>query len=154
MIKLEILGLDNVALYVKDMPRAIEFYRKMLGLIPRDPDIKPAECYSYWLHCGKGSFINLCKCTTLSKKPSGAHATPQVCLNVTPEGLLAITKRLHSSGFHVRLACYEEGTSIHFSDTDGNLIELSCWNMLDIEERKDHHIALESIIHAAETAKA
>lgn len=153
MIKTEILGLDNVALYVSDMSQAVNFYRKMLGLIPRDPDIKPAECFSYWLHCGKGSFINLCHCDTLQKKLDDNHTIPQICLNVTPEGLLDITKRLHSAGVHVNLACYEEGTSIYFSDPDNNLIELSCWNMLDIEERKNHHIALESVIHAAETAK-
>ncbi len=126
---IKIIGIDHVALNVRDIEKAVEFYTNVIGLkvTEREPS-KPG--IEYFLDCGP-SLIGIIQAKDLDQSHPFAN-----------EGLGAnhFSFRIHSNDFdpmiahleanHVRIEFAkkrEESWSLYFYDLDGNKLEITAW---------------------------
>ena len=131
MISIE--GIDHVAINVRNIDKAVEFYTKVIGLkiTQREPS-KPS--IEYFLDCG-GSLIGIIQAKDLNR----AH-------HFENEGLGAnhFSFRIHSKDFdpminhleanHVKIEFAkkrEKSWSLYFYDLDGNKLEMTSWPIED-----------------------
>ena len=128
-----ITGIDHVALNVKDIDKAVEFYTKVLGLkiTQREPS-KPG--IEYFLDAGP-SLIGIIQ----AKNFEQAHPFAN-------EGLGAnhFSFRIHAKNFDAMIAHLEKNNvriefakkrekswSLYFYDLDGNKLEITAWPLED-----------------------
>ncbi|WP_435159428.1 VOC family protein [Haladaptatus sp. DFWS20] len=126
-----IQGFDHVALPVSDLNRAVSFYRDVLGLRSvdrRDPD---TEDY-HWLNLGQGQTLNLARVDEVSHY---ATSPRHVAFSAPEEYLDEIAERLENRDINVR----KIETSIYFSDSDGNELEVTCWREKRLWESGANH---------------
>lgn len=126
---ISILGVDHVALNVRDIDKSVEFYTKIIGLkiTQREPS-KPG--IEYFLDCGS-SLIGIIQ----AKDFTNTHAFEN-------EGLGAnhFSFRIHANDFdtmiehlqkhHVRIEFAkkrEKSWSLYFYDLDNNKLEMTSW---------------------------
>lgn len=124
-----IQGFDHVAINVRDIDKAVEFYTKVFGLkvTEREPS-KPG--IEYFLDCGP-SLLGIIQAKDLNR----AH-------HFENDGLGAnhFSFRVHSKDFdamidrlveqHVRIEFAkkrEKSWSLYFYDLDGNKLEVTAW---------------------------
>jgi glyoxylase I family protein len=123
-----VTGIDHIVLRVRELPRALRFYRDILGcaLERQQPELGLTQ-----LRAGR-SLIDL---VTL-EGPLGAGAAPgpgpnvdHFCLTLTPFDARRLSAWLAAHGVEVgepasRYGAQGEGLSVYIEDPDGNRIEL------------------------------
>jgi len=123
-----LVGLDHIVLRVRELPRALRFYREVLGctLEREQPELGLTQ-----LRAGR-SLIDL---VTLSG-PLGAGEPPgagpnveHFCLTISPFDERTLAPWLRAQGIAVeaprqRYGAEGEGPSLYIADADGNRIEL------------------------------
>lgn len=123
-----LVGLDHIVLRVRELPRALRFYRDVLGcaLERQQPELGLTQ-----LRAGR-SLIDL---VTLDS-PLGAGVPPGVgpnvehfCLTIEPFEAAALGAWLRTCGVAAdeprsRYGAEGEGPSLYIADPDGNRIEL------------------------------
>ena len=124
-----ILGIDHVAINVRDLDKAVEFYTKVLGLkiTGREPS-KPG--IEYFLDCGP-SLIGIIQANDLSVshqfENEGLGAN-HFSFRVHAKDFDAMIKRLEDHAVAVEFAKKREKSwSLYFYDLDGNKLEITAW---------------------------
>ncbi len=125
-----ITGIIETILYVDDLPRAVGFYRDVLGLEPMTGD--PARFQSF--RVGSQVLLLFQRGGTLQPTqvpggvipPHDGRGPHHVGLAVTPEVYDAWLSRLREAGVVVESEARWErgGRSLYFRDPDGHLLEL------------------------------
>ncbi|MFZ0009951.1 MAG: VOC family protein [Steroidobacteraceae bacterium] len=127
----KINGIDHLVLRVRDLPRALEFYRDVLGctLEREQPELGLAQ-----LRAGR-SLIDLVTADGPLGSRRGAleGAGPNLehfCLSITPFEESALSAGLTALGVSVhepssRYGAQGEGRSFYIEDPDGNRLELT-----------------------------
>lgn len=128
-----ILGIDHVVLRVRDLERALGFYRDMLGL-PVEREL-PASLGLVQLRAGN-ALVDLVPVESELGRAGGAapgdegHNVDHVCFDVEPFDEPAIRAHLRSHGVPCgetserRYGARGFGPSIYIRDPDGNTVEL------------------------------
>ena len=130
---IRILGIDHVAINVRDIDKAVEFYTKVIGLkiTEREPSKPGVE---YFLDCGT-SLIGIIQANEMS-----------VSHQFENEGLGAnhFSFRVHAQDFDRMIQNLEKNLvpiefakkrekswSLYFYDIDGNNLEVTAWPLED-----------------------
>ena len=130
---IRIIGIDHVAINVRDLDKAVEFYTKVIGLkiTDREPS-KPG--IEYFLDCGP-SLIGIIQANNMS-----------ISHQFENEGLGAnhFSFRIHSQDFDAMIKNLENNSvpiefakkrgkswSLYFYDIDGNKLEVTAWPLED-----------------------
>lgn len=127
----KIEGSLETALYVDDLPRAAQFYERVLGLSPLSRD---ERLHAY--DCGPGSVLLLFArgATSETLKLPGGEIPPHegagrlhFALAVRAQDLCAWEERLAANGVAIegRMNWPRGGKSLYFRDPEGNLVELA-----------------------------
>ena len=126
---IKVIGIDHVAINVRDIDRAVEFYTKVIGLkiTEREPS-KPG--IEYFLDCGP-SLIGIIQANDMSishqfeNEGLGAN---HFSFRVHSGDFDEMIKRLESHGVRIEFAKKREKSwSLYFYDIDGNKLEITAW---------------------------
>jgi metallothiol transferase len=130
---IEPIGIDHVALNVRDLERSLQFYTQVLGLkiSPRENQKPGVE---YFLDCG-GSLVGLIQ----GKEGEGEHPFKNEGLGANHFSLRVPTARfdafmedLKKNGVEILFAKKRERSwSCYFLDPDGNKLEMTAWPLED-----------------------
>lgn len=130
---IEILGIDHVAINVRDIDKAVEFYTKVIGLkiTQREPSKPGVE---YFLDCGP-SLIGIIQ----AKDFSHMHAFENEGLGanhfsfrIHANDFEPMIHRLEEHGVKIEFAKKREKSwSLYFYDLDGNKLEITAWPVED-----------------------
>ena len=133
-----IQGLDHAALTVSDLPRAVSFYRDVLGLRPVDAR-DPATSSYFWLNFGPGKTLNLTLAPQRTPKALGLTADLNTSAHLAfaaPEAFLAeLEARLAEYGIKL----HRSQTGVYFCDLDGNFLEVTCWREKSLRDARAEH---------------
>lgn len=130
---MEIHGVDHVALRVRDLDRALEFYTKLLGLkITQREYSKPG--IEVFLDCGS-SLIGLIQ----GDQAGGEHffsgrgfGADHFSFRVKTRDFDAILDELKKNNVPIDFSKKREKSwSIYFQDPDGNKLEITAWPQED-----------------------
>lgn len=131
MIKIQ--GIDHVAVNVRDIDKAVEFYTKVIGLkiTEREPS-KPG--IEYFLDCGP-SLIGIIQAKDLTNahpfENEGLGAN-HFSFRIHANDFDAMIKRLETHGVRIEFAKKREKSwSLYFYDLDGNKLEITSWPIED-----------------------
>lgn len=132
-MSIKILGIDHVAVNVRDIDKAVEFYTKVIGLkiTEREPS-KPG--IEYFLDCGP-SLIGIIQAKDLSKvhafENEGLGAN-HFSFRLHSNDFDPMIKRLEENGVRIEFAKKREKSwSLYFYDLDGNKLEATAWPVED-----------------------
>ena len=129
----QIQGIDHVALSVRDLDEALQFYTKVLGLrVTQREYSKPG--IEYFLDCGP-SLIGLIQ----GDAQTGGHlfqdqgiGANHFSLRVKTAEFDEIVKRLKAHAVKILFEKKREKSwSVYFQDPDGNKIEMTAWPQED-----------------------
>src|SRR3989338_1970045 len=126
---IQILGIDHVAINVRDLDKAVEFYTKALGLkiTEREPS-KPG--IEYFLDCGPW-LLGIIKGKDMSISHQFEHeglGANHFSLRVHAKDFDAMIKRLEDHAVAIEFAKKREKSwSLYFYDIDGNKLEITAW---------------------------
>ncbi|OIO37480.1 MAG: hypothetical protein AUJ72_04450 [Candidatus Omnitrophica bacterium CG1_02_46_14] len=130
---IKILGIDHVAINVRDLDRSLEFYTKVIGLKVTKREVsKPG--IEYFLDCGT-SLVGLIQ----GNKAEGAHLLRDggvggnhVSFRVETKEFDRIADEIKRLGLAItHLKKREKSWSIYFLDIDGNKLEMTAWPLED-----------------------
>lgn len=127
----QVLGLDHVVFRVRDIERALAFYRDVLGCAL---ERSVADMGLYQLRAG-GSLIDLVPVDGKLGRMGGAapgeegHNVDHVAIRIAPFDEAAIRAHLQAHGIAAgetarRYGAEGQGPSIYIQDPDGNTVEL------------------------------
>lgn len=147
MIKIQ--GIDHVAVNVRDLNEALDFYTKIIGLkiTEREPS-KPG--IEYFLDCG-ASLIGLiqAKATNINHPfRDGGLGANHFSFRVHANDFDSIIERLNENNVKIEFAKKrDQSWSLYFYDMDGNKLEVTAWPKEDgLPEEK-----LEKVIYFPKT---
>ena len=130
---MNILGIDHVALNVRDLDQSLKFYTGLLGLkISKREDQKPG--IEYFLDCG-ASLVGL-----IQSKPDGAEhlfkneglGANHFSFRIPAEEFDSALEKLKAGGVHVLFfKKRDKSWSVYFCDPDGNKLEMTAWPQED-----------------------
>lgn len=126
---IQIHGFDHVAINVRDIDKAVEFYRKIFGLkvTEREPSKPGAE---YFLGCGP-SLLGIIQARDLEQKhhfENDGVGANHFSFRIHAKDFDAMIKRLEEHGVKIEFAKKREKSwSIYFYDIDGNKLEVTAW---------------------------
>ncbi len=126
---IQILGIDHVAINVRDIDKAVEFYTKVIGLkiTGREPS-KPG--IEYFLDCGP-SLIGIIQANDMSiahRFEHGGLGANHFSFRVHAEDFDNMIKRLEDHTVEIEFAKKREKSwSLYFYDLDGNKLEVTAW---------------------------
>ena len=131
MIKL--LGIDHVALSVKDLDASLKFYTEVLGLkITERETSKPG--IEYFLDCGT-SLLGLIQGEPDGQKhlfQDGGLGANHVSFRVETKEFDRVVEEVRSRGLTITfMKKREKSWSLYFLDPDGNKLEITAWPMED-----------------------
>jgi catechol 2,3-dioxygenase-like lactoylglutathione lyase family enzyme len=117
-------GTIEVAIYVDDVPRAVTFYEKVLGLSVLEADTRltaMAAGRQILLVCLRGASVKL------PKTAHDAEGSQHVAFSVAGVDLPAWEAHLQANGVEIveTRAWARGGRSLYFRDPDGHLLELA-----------------------------
>lgn len=124
-----ILGIDHVAVNVRDIDKAVEFYTKVIGLrvTEREPS-KPG--IEYFLDCGP-SLIGVIQAKDFDKQhpfDNEGLGANHFSFRVHSHDFDPMIKRLEEHGVRIEFAKKREKSwSLYFYDLDGNKLEITSW---------------------------
>ena len=140
-MSIKVLGIDHVAVNVRDIDKAVEFYTKVIGLkiTEREPS-KPG--IEYFLDCGP-SLIGIIQAKDLNKvhafEDEGLGAN-HFSFRLHSDDFDPMIKRLEDNSVRIEFAKKREKSwSLYFYDPDGNKLEATAWPVedgLSVERRK------------------
>ena len=123
--------LDHIALQVKDLDRAIDFYTGRLGfrLLSRAVNAAQQEGYCF-LEAEDGTRLELIQDLAAAFTPPPPHPPycPHVCFK--SEDLGATMEMMEKAGIKVLRGPFvieNEETWVYFTDPDGNVLEFIQW---------------------------
>ena len=130
---IRILGIDHVAINVRDIDKSVEFYTKVLGLkiTGREPS-KPG--IEYFLDCGP-SLIGIIQAKDMSLshqfENEGLGAN-HFSFRVHANDFDRMIKNLEDNLVPIEFAKKREKSwSLYFYDIDGNKLEVTSWPLED-----------------------
>lgn len=117
-------GTIEVAIYVDDVPQAVTFYEKVLGLSVLEADTRltaMAAGRQILLVCLRGASVKL------PKTAHDAQGSQHVAFSVAGVDLPAWEAHLQANGVEIveTRAWARGGRSLYFRDPDGHLLELA-----------------------------
>ena len=128
-----IQGIDHVAINVRDLNQAVEFYTKALGLkiTQREPSKPGVE---YFLDCGN-SLIGLIQ----AQETSHQHAfqteglgANHFSFRIPAKDFDSMIQHLEDHSVNIEFAKKREKSwSLYFYDMDGNKLEVTAWPLED-----------------------
>ena len=124
-----IQGIDHVAINVRDLDKAVEFYTKVIGLkiTSREPSKPGVE---YFLDCGP-SLIGIIQANDMSVSHQFEHeglGANHFSFRVHAKDFDAMIKRLEDHTVAIEFAKKREKSwSLYFYDLDGNKLEITAW---------------------------
>lgn len=122
---MNITGFDHIVLCVRDVDTSIEFYRRVLGLEPREE--RPGK---WSLHFGDAKISLQDAATAPGLATKTVPGSGNFCL-VTETPLDAVVAQLGAhdvetvEGPAVKIGAIGKLMSVYFRDPDGNLVEVS-----------------------------
>ena len=126
---MNILGIDHVAVNVRDINKAVEFYTKIIGLkiTDREPSKPGVE---YFLDCGP-SLIGIIQAQNLNKshpfENEGLGAN-HFSFRIHANDFESMIRRLEEHKVKIEFAKKREKSwSLYFYDLDGNKLEITAW---------------------------
>ena len=140
-MSIKILGIDHVAVNVRDIDRAVDFYTNVIGLkvTQREPSKPGVE---YFLDCGP-SLIGIIQAKDLNDVHAFANeglGANHFAFRVHSNDFAAMVGRLEQHGVRIEFAKKREKSwSLYFYDLDGNKLEATAWPVEDglaVEHRK------------------
>ena len=138
---IKILGIDHVAINVRDIDKAVEFYTTVIGLkvTEREPS-KPG--IEYFLDCGP-SLLGIIQAKDLGQKHPFAEeglGANHFSFRIHANDFEAMIKRLEENKGKIEFAKKREKSwSLYFYDLDGNKLEATAWPVEDgvsVDKRK------------------
>jgi len=132
------LGLSELVLRVKDVSRAVAFYRDVVGLAV---EVQPSETWA-WLWTGAAGRLPRIGLTSRPLSFGAAHTGgPAHFAIAVPRAAVSAEKaRLESLGIEVEGPVVFEGwdaESIYFSDPDDNRVELCGFESLNAGQTRE-----------------
>jgi catechol 2,3-dioxygenase-like lactoylglutathione lyase family enzyme len=128
--------IDHVEVYVRDLDRALRWYQEALGLTevrrwePEPILIGAGDTYLALFQARSG--LPDIPGTRAIQPPYRWH---RVAWRVTAEGLLEAISHLKSLNIPLRGPIDHTGAvSIYFTDPDGNLLEITTYDPIDVQE--------------------
>lgn len=136
MRKICVLGIDHVALSVRSLQTAMDFYTGILGFgVSEREQQKPGT--EYFLDCGN-SLLGLIQGEPAGENHGfrdGGTGANHFSFRVRTPDFDRIVDELKFRGVHVRfLKKREKSWSVYFDDPDGNKLEMTAWP----EEDRNH----------------
>ena len=126
---IQIVGIDHVAINVRDIDKALEFYTKVIGLkiTEREPSKPGVE---YFLDCGP-SLIGIIQANDMSVshqfENEGLGAN-HFSFRIHAKDFDQMIKRLEENYVAIEFAKKREKSwSLYFYDIDGNKLEITAW---------------------------
>ena len=125
----QILGIDHVAINVKDINDSVKFYIDVIGLkiTEREPS-KPG--IEYFLDCGD-SLIGIIQANDLNNNHPFAHeglGANHFSFRIFANDFDAFIQRLEANNVTIEYAKKREKSwSLYFYDIDGNKLEATAW---------------------------
>ncbi len=130
---ISIQGFDHVAINVRDIDKAIEFYTKIFGLRITERELsKPG--IEYFLDCGP-SLLGIIQAKDLDKahhfENDGLGAN-HFSFRVHAKDFDPMIKRFEDHNVRIEFAKKREKSwSLYFYDLDGNKLEVTAWPLED-----------------------
>ncbi len=129
-------GIDHVVLVVRDIERALAFYRDVLGCrVLREAEWRRGEARFPSLAIGAGQMLNVHQ-AGVAVDPEAVNPQPgsaDLCF-VAALPIAEVLARLQAHGVSVELGPVRRGggrgpagTSVYFRDPDGNLLEIMAY---------------------------
>lgn len=130
---MNIQGIDHVALNVKDLDKAVEFYTKVLGLKITEREYnKPG--IEYFLDAGP-SLIGLIQGDAKGPEHPFQHeglGANHFSFRIKTKDFDSTLEKLKAAGVQVDYSKKREKSwSIYFRDLDGNKLEMTAWPLED-----------------------
>lgn len=123
-----LVGLDHVVLRVRELPRALRFYRDVLGCAL---ERQQAELGLTQLRAGRSliDLVTLDGPLGAGEPPGAGRNVDHFCLTIVPFDAAALAAWLRACGVAAeeprsRFGAEGEGPSIYIADPEGNRIEL------------------------------
>lgn len=126
---IKISGIDHVAVNVRDIDKAVEFYTKVIGLkiTEREPSKPGVE---YFLDCGP-SLIGIIQAKDFSSHHPFAHeglGANHFSFRIAAQDFDNYIKHLENHNVQIEFAKKREKSwSLYFYDLDGNKLEATSW---------------------------
>ena len=126
---IEILGIDHVAINVRDIDKAVEFYTQVIGLkvAQREPSKAGIE---YFLDCGP-SLIGIIPAQNLNERHPFANeglGANHFSFRIHTKDFDPFVKNLESHNVRIEFAKKRDKSwSLYFYDLDGNKLEATAW---------------------------
>ncbi len=130
---IKVLGIDHVAISVKDLDQALAFYTKVLGLsVTKREHSKPGV--EYFLDCG-GALVGLIQ----GRAEEGVHHLQDgglggnhVSFRVETKDFDRVVEELKARNVTITfLKKRDKSWSVYFLDMDGNKLEMTAWPLED-----------------------
>jgi catechol 2,3-dioxygenase-like lactoylglutathione lyase family enzyme len=130
---MKVLGIDHVAISVKDLNKSLEFYTKVIGLKVTEREYsKPG--IEYFLDCGS-SLIGLIQGNEAEGKhllQDGGLGGNHVSFRVETKEFDRIVEEIKKLGLTITyIKKREKSWSVYFLDIDGNKLEMTAWPLED-----------------------
>ncbi len=126
---IRIQGIDHVAINVRDIDKAVQFYTQVIGLkiTEREPSKAGIE---YFLDCGP-SLVGIIQAKDLGRShpflDEGLGAN-HFSFRIHAKDFDAMIKRLEENNVKIEFAKKREKSwSLYFYDLDGNKLEITAW---------------------------
>src|ERR1051325_1551669 len=126
---IKILGIDHVAVNVRNIDKAVEFYTKVIGLkiTEREPSKPGVE---YFLDCGP-SLIGIIQAKDLDSNhlfTNEGLGANHFSFRIPAQDFDAMIKRLEQNHVKIEFAKKRDKSwSLYFYDLDGNKLEITSW---------------------------
>src|SRR3989338_9254354 len=126
---IRILGIDHVAVNVRDIDKAVGFYTRVIGLkiTQREPSKPGIECF---LDCGP-SLIGIIQAKDLETSHPFANeglGANHFSFRIHANDFDPMIKRLEDHNVNIEFAKKRDKSwSLYFYDLDGNKLEVTAW---------------------------
>ena len=130
---MKVLGIDHVAISVRDLEKSLEFYTKVIGLKVTEREYsKPGV--EYFLDCGN-ALIGLIQGNEAEGKhllQDGGLGGNHVSFRVETKEFDRVVEEIKKLGLTITyIKKREKSWSVYFLDIDGNKLEMTAWPLED-----------------------
>ena len=130
---MKILGIDHVAISVRDLEKSLEFYTKVIGLKVTEREYSKLGV-EYFLDCGR-SLLGLIQGSDAEGKhlfQDGGIGANHVSFRVEAKHFDRVVEEIKRLGLTITyMKKREKSWSVYFLDIDGNKLEMTAWPLED-----------------------